>query len=135
MALVDKEGQQAGVIKTMCFAGLNAIHSGGDFKTVFANMREISAHVECLESQVRAVEQSVGTVSQQVEDTGGHVNYLHSRLNQIESAMSRPSIFVPFTPITNPNNMPSHPSQYVRSPTHEEPQLQIFEFGDLGSTA
>ena len=135
MALVDKEGQEAGVIKTMCFAGLNPIHSGGDFKTVFANMREISAHVECLESQVRAVEQSVGTVSQLVEDTGGHVNYLHSRLNQIESAMSRPSIFVPFTPITNPNNMPLHPSQYVRAPTHEEPQLQILEFGDLGFTA
>ena len=134
MALVDKEVQEAGVIKTMCFAGLNAIHSGGDFKTVFANMREISAHVECLESQVRAVEQSVGTVSQQVEDTGGHVNYLHSRLNQIESVMSRPSIFVP-TLITYPNNMPSYPSQYVRSPTHEEPQLQILEFGDLGSTA
>jgi hypothetical protein len=63
VALVDKKVQEAGVIKTMCFAGLYAIHGGGDFKTVFANMREISAHAECLESPLRAVEQSVGNVS------------------------------------------------------------------------
>jgi hypothetical protein len=58
VALVDKEVQEVGVIKTVCFVGLYAIHGGGDFKTAVANMREISAHADC-------VDQSVGSVSQQ----------------------------------------------------------------------
>jgi hypothetical protein len=66
VALVDKPEEGAAVIKTMCFAGLNAIHRGADFTECFDEVRKMSAEIAVLRSDVLAVQHSMESVTVKV---------------------------------------------------------------------
>jgi len=120
VALVNKDYAKAAVIKTMSFAGLNAINQGSDFKEVFNGMREMAAEVDSLRSQVRAVEQCVDNVTVQVGNTDGHVQdlrsrleqslgWLNSRINKMEANISTPVAMAVPTDVAGGVETPSLP--------------------------
>jgi hypothetical protein len=126
IALADKAGSATSVVKTMCFAGLNAIHRGSDFKETFNRMRDMAAEVDLLRSQVRAVEQTVGQFSEHVGNTDTNVknlrtrlerslHFINSRMSQMEANMAAPVAIPVPPPMLEMSRLPA-PRQHSEHP-------------------
>ena len=85
IALGAKEGPAEGVVKTLCFAGFNALTPlGADFKRLFAQARRLEVAVGELRDGVAGCERGLAEVRAAVAGGDAHVRRLEARIEMVE---------------------------------------------------
>mmetsp|Transcript_4819 Transcript_4819/g.7713 ORF Transcript_4819/g.7713 Transcript_4819/m.7713 type:complete len:661 (+) Transcript_4819:51-2033(+) len=102
IALANKSSDEPGIVKTMVFAGLNAMTRGGDdFTEIFEQARQTQAMVEGVKRDVANVEKSVEQIKGRSGMTETNVLNLAARLHMVERSVFNPVMRHPATVPSN----------------------------------
>mmetsp|Transcript_27507 Transcript_27507/g.62389 ORF Transcript_27507/g.62389 Transcript_27507/m.62389 type:complete len:670 (-) Transcript_27507:2287-4296(-) len=93
IALVNKEDASAAVVKTMCFAGLNAISLSArmdekSYKELFEQGRRMQEIVENVQRDVKEVNLRVGAVTQKVGDVEARVGTTDTTVRSLSNKLN-----------------------------------------------
>jgi hypothetical protein len=92
IALAGKDSESVGAVKTLCFAGFNALTPlGADFRRLFAQARRVQSSVEALWRNVEECENSISAMQASTEERSRRLCSLEKRIEVVECVAGPPA--------------------------------------------
>ena len=120
IALAGKSSEGVGAVKTLCFAGFNALTPlGSDFRRLFAEARRLHSSVEALWRNVEGCENSISAMHASAEERGQQLRSLEKRIEVVEDFAAPLSLGKPllFGTAVEPHPRASKVVQHLRRAT------------------